>query len=63
MGMQQEEKVSIERRHLDVTKVVIAGNRVVDPGERRPAITLHGKETTFDKVENERGVSMDVDGA
>ena len=33
MGVQQEEKVSIERRHLDVAKVTIAEDRVTAPWE------------------------------
>ena len=46
-----------------MVEIAIVENRVADPGERGPAVTFHGEETAFDKAENERGVSMDVDGA
>ena len=55
--------MSIERCHLDVAEVALAENRVADPRKRRPAITFHGKEAALNEAENERRISMDVDGA
>lgn len=56
----KEEKEILEKR----------GNRdrrrasgTAQPGETRPTIPLKGQQATVDKVEDERGVSVDVEGA
>ena len=46
-----------------MAEIIIAKNRVAEPGEGGPAITLHSEEAAFDQAEDEGGVSVNVDRA